>query len=352
MAPRKPDNEHKVNSFRPFGKIASHVDPMVLWTFFGLFIISIILLAFQLDGKEDCTNTDIQLSTRQHSGGKSYTVGEVITFNAVGSDKKRTDYAWEFGDSSARQTGAQVYHAFHKAGSYVVTLKSGKCTWNKEVIVVMPVTATPVSSAADVFPVIEGPSEVFAGRPVTFYNKTASATKWTWRLMQDNAEVHTQSSVTYTFSAPGERTLSLIINGDSAHMVMKSITVFPARAKPADDGDGGAFPAVVPRNDPPPPPPPVEEKPRVPAVSDDEFQYMLTQVVGKQKTAADFAKYLCDNLQARVLLNDNRTDNFAHFCDRIHGKKRVKIQKVNLVKDKNGCVTEIRVIYDKKFWPF
>ena len=51
MAPRKPENERKVNSFRPFGKIASHVDPMVLWTFLGLFLVSAVLLAFQMDSK-------------------------------------------------------------------------------------------------------------------------------------------------------------------------------------------------------------------------------------------------------------------------------------------------------------
>ncbi|WP_212002903.1 PKD domain-containing protein [Chitinophaga sp. HK235] len=346
MAPRKPENERKVNSFRPFGKIASHVDPMVLWTFLGLFLISIILLAFQLDGREDCTTTDIVLSNKQHSTGKAYTVGEVITFNAENSDKKRTSFTWEFGDSSARQTGAQVYHSFSKAGSYMITLTSGKCSWNKEVIIVMGAAATPVNAGPDIFPVIDGPGEVFAGRPVTFTNKTPGARSWTWRLLQDNASAHNGSSVSYTFATPGERTLSLIVNGDTAHMVMKNITVFPARAKQAE--------TQLPDPGFPPPPPPVEEKPkepekpRVPAVSDDEFLYMLTQVTSKQKSAGDFSKFLCDNLSARVLLNDKDTDNFTHFCSRIYGKKKFKIEKVNLVKDANGCVKEIRIMYDRK----
>ncbi|MBC9930198.1 PKD domain-containing protein [Chitinophaga qingshengii] len=344
MAPRKPENEHKVNSFRPFGKIASHVDPMVLWTFFGLFLISAVLLAFQLDTREDCTTTDIVLSNKQHTSGKAYTVGEVITFNADNKDKDRKNFSWEFGDSSARQTGAQVYHAFNKPGSYMVTLVSGKCAWNKEIIIIAA-PAGPVASHPDVFPIIDGPSEVFAGRAVTFTNKTPGAHSWTWRLLQDNAEAHSQSAVTYTFSSPGERTLSLIVNGDTAHMVLKRITVFPARPIVSD-------PVPDPGFQPPPPPPPVEpEKPKgptAPAVADDEFLFMLSQVTTKQKSAGDFSKYLCDNLSARVLLNDKETDNFAHFCSRIYGKKKFKIEKVNLIKDANGCVKEIRIMYDRK----
>ncbi|CAL1517091.1 PKD domain-containing protein [Chitinophaga sp. MM2321] len=347
MAPRKPENERKVNSFRPFGKIASHVDPMVLYTFLGLFVASLILLAFQMDVKEDCTNTNIVLSHKQHSTGKAYTVGEVITFHAESADKKSTDFTWEFGDSSANVAGPQVYHAFNKAGSYRVTLTSGKCSWNKEVIIVTGISETPVNTAADIFPVIEGPAEALAGRAVTFVNKTPNARSWSWRLVQDNAETHTNSSVTYTFSTPGERTLSLIINDDSSHMVLKHISVFPGKAAaPASDN---YTPAPFPVDEPAAAPiPAAPEKPRVPAVSDDEFQYMLTQVTNKQKNAADFSKYLCDNLGARVLLNDKETDNFSHFCSRIYGKKKFKIEKVNLVKDENGCVKEIRIMYDKK----
>ncbi|MBS0032397.1 PKD domain-containing protein [Chitinophaga sp. 22321] len=345
MAPRKPENERKVTSFRPFGKIASHVDPMVLWTFLGLFLISIVLLAFQLDGKEDCSNTDIKLSHIQNSNSKAYAVGEVITFNAETPDKKTAAYTWEFGDSSAKATGKQVYHSFNKAGSYLVTLTSGKCTWNREVLVIMNTPVATAGNAADIFPVIDGPSEAFAGRPVTFSNKTPSAREWVWRLLQDNADTHTNSSVTYTFSSPGERTLSLIINGDSSHMVLKHITVFPARpAERPDIPQPVIDPTPLPTPTAPPPPPP-EKKP---SISDDEFKYLLIQVTQKQKSASDFAQYLCNNLNARVVLNADDVDNFAHFCSRIYGKKKFKIERVNLTKTPDGCINEILIKYDRK----
>jgi hypothetical protein len=347
MAPRKPENERKVTSFRPFGNIASHVDPMVLWTFLGLFIISAALLAFQLDNREDCSTTEIKLVHAQSSkNSKTYAVGDVITFNADKGNKKNTDYTWDFGDSTAKATGRQVYHSFNKAGSYMVTLSCGKCNWTREVMVIMNVSAAP-DTKPELFPLIEGPDAVFAGRPATFTNNSSGASKWTWKLMQDNAEVHFGQSVTYTFSSPGERTLSLIVNGDTAHMVMKRINVFPAR--PIERNNAPDIPFA------PPPPvdsvkkeaPVVKETPR-PSISDDEFKYLLTQVTAKQKNAPDFAQYLCNNLQARVVLNGKDVDNFSHFCSRIYGKKKFQIERVNLAKDEKGCVKEILIVYDKK----
>lgn len=349
MAPRKPENERKVTTFRPFGRIASHVDPMVLYTFLGLLIISIVLLAFQLDNKQDCANTEILLSHKQHADSKTYIVGEVITFEAKDSVTHNSSYVWEFGDSSARQTGFQVRHAYMKAGSYVATLKSGKCSWTKEIIVVMGITDTPVSSGADIFPVITGPDEAFVGRKVTFTNNTPGATSWNWRLLQNNAETHSGSSVSYVFSSVGERILTLIVNGDTSHMVQNRVTVYPAIKE-----SGGGGPIIAdpwpgpPRADTPAAKPAEPPKPKVPAIADEEFLHLLKQVPLKQRNASDFAQFLCGNLDVRVLLNDKQTDNFSHFCARIHGKKRFKIEKVNLVKDPNGCVTEIRILYDKK----
>ncbi|MFY0254480.1 PKD domain-containing protein [Chitinophaga sp. 30R24] len=344
MPSHQPKNEHKVNSFKPFGKIASHVDPMIRWAFLGLFLISMVLLAFQMDSRIYCSDINIVLSHTQHINGNTYTVGEVITFNATAT-KKDAGYTWDFGDSGTKATGLQVYHSFNKAGSYLVTLRSGSCSWTQEVLIAMPPPANTTIQAA-IFPVIDGPSEVFEGRPVTFSNTTPGANTWNWRLMQDNAAIHTKATVTYTFFSPGEKTLSLIINGDSSHMVLKHIMVFPPRPATPDNKPEQAFnPATV---MPAPEQPAAAMEKHVPAISDDEFRYLLTQVILKQKTAADFVQYFCSNLNARVILNSNNIDNFTHFCSRIYGKKKFRIERVNLNKDEHGCVKEILIVYDRK----
>ena len=351
MTPRKSStNERKVTSYRPFSKITNHIDPMVLYTFLSLFAISIILLAFRISGKEDCSDASIVLSSQQLPGKRSsYFTGEVITFKADMTGKSRSEITWEFGDSSEQASGLQVYHAFNKAGSFIVTLQNGKCSWHQEVVILNPIqdNAPPVN--ADNFPVIEGPSEVLAGRAAVYTNYAANASKWQWRLLQNGAETHYGKNVTYTFATPGERILTLIVDGDTSRMVTKHIQVFASQpARRNEHFEPMPFPEET-KPAEPAPGPVVPEKPKTPAVSDDEFKYMLGQVIDKQKNASDFSPFLCDNLNAHVLLNDKDTDSFSHFCSRIRGRKRFKIEMVNLIKDQNGCVKEIRIRYDKKF---
>lgn len=350
MTPRKSANERKVTTYRPFSKITNHIDPMVLYTFLALLGISIIILAFQVTGREDCSQISIELASRNNAGKHtSFSTGEVITFKAATTAADNSGLTWDFGDSTATTSGLQVYHAFTKAGTYMVTLSHGKCTWHQEVIIINALADNTPAPAADLYPTIDGPEEVLAGRPVTFTNSTSNARTWQWQLLQRGAEVHSGRAVTYTFSSPGERILSLIINGDSSKMVTKHIMVFPAQSNhQVPDFTPMPFPEEN-KTPEPTPVPAAPEKPKVPSVSDDEFKFMLSQVVDKQKNASDFSAYLCENINARVLLNDKDTDTFSHFCSRIRGKRRFKIEVVNLIKDQNGCVKEIRVRYDKKF---
>lgn len=352
MTPRKSQNERKVHAYSPFSKITSHIDPMVLYTFLSLLAISIILLAFQASNRENCTDAAIVVASQQQAGKTTlFTTGEVITFRADLKGGGIAGVSWDFGDSTTSAPGVQVYHAFNKAGSYTITLHRGKCEWRQEIVIVNAPPEKAPDTGGDIYPLIEGPEEVFVGRPATFSNHMPGASSWSWQLLQPGAEVHTGNTVKYTFGSPGERILSLIVNGDSSKMVTKHITVFGAAPqRPTNDHfDPIPFPEDPKPTDPSAGAAPVPEKPKTPSISDDEFKFFLSQVVDKQKNASDFAPYLCDNLAARVLLNDKDTDTFSHFCSRIRGKKRFRIELVNLIKDQNGCVKEIRVRYDKKF---
>ncbi|HEY8920046.1 MAG TPA: PKD domain-containing protein [Chitinophaga sp.] len=351
MAPQRSHNdrsERKVNSVRPFSSITSHIDPMVLYTFLALLTISVVMLAFKAGNRQDCSMVSMAFSSRQHGVNTSFTVGEVITFKANNTGSAPAGgYTWNFSDSSVQQQGQQVYHAFNKAGSFVVTLQAGKCSWNQEVQVINPIPLTTSTPAADVFPVIDGPTEAFVGRPVTFSNSTPGAKSWEWRLQQPNAETHSERSHTYVFSSPGDRIVTLVVNGDASRMVKKRVNVFPAPQEHRNTDPFVPPPFPVPETKPEVAPP-APEKPKAPAISDEEFRGMLTQLSNKQKGIQDFAPYLCNNLNARVLLNDKDVKTFSQFCEAIRGKKRIKIEMVNLIKDPDGCVKEIRVRYDKK----
>ncbi len=142
---------------------------------------------------------------------------------------KNADYSWEFGDSSAstRQAGISLFQQSRQP--YMITLTSGKCTWRKEVLVIMNTPAA-ANSQPDIFLLLMAPlKHLPAGRSPspTLHQPPKAGPR---RLLRDNAEPHGGSSVTYTFSSPCERTLSLIINGDSSHMGAKTYHRIPARA--------------------------------------------------------------------------------------------------------------------------
>jgi len=285
MAPPKTPNERQVNSVRPFSSITSHIDPMVLYTFLALLVISVAILAFKAGTHQDCSNMSIMFSSREHGVNNTYTVGEVITFKAGNTGESRSGYSWNFGDSSAQQQGQQVYHSFAEAGDYTITLQSGKCSWQQDIRVVNPAPVNTPPPVADIFPVIEGPEEAFVGKPATYRNSTPGANRWEWRLQQPNAETHNGSSHTYIFSSPGERIITLIVNGDSSRMVKKRIQVFPA---PATNRPDNFVPPPFPVQETKPEPAitPQPEKPKVPSITDDEFRVMLTQLNNKQKNHA------------------------------------------------------------------
>ncbi|MCW3463840.1 PKD domain-containing protein [Chitinophaga nivalis] len=346
MALRNSESEYLVNTRHLRPHIIRYTDPLVWYTFFFFLLASLILLGFQLTIPEDCTLTTIRIRQEQSIHQSAYTTDAVITFYANRTDANVNDYTWNFNDSSQVVTGSPVYHIFHHPGHYTVTLSHNSCSWTKDIIITPPVEKAAAPSPV-IWPVIEGPATVFAGSPVTFRNKTPGAISWQWQLVQDNVVSYTQATFTCTFTTPGEKIVSLMINGDTAHLVTKKITVYPARAVPSKEKQR-VLPLPPPPVIPAMPPPILPTVAEAPPISADDFRSLLVQVINKEKSTADFLPYLCNNLAISVTLNDKETAAFSHFCARIYGKKKLHITKVYLLKDDHGCVTAIRITYDRK----
>ena len=152
---------------RPQSSVTSFVDPLVFYTFLAVLLIGSIILFLQLDKRQACAEIKIAVNGQwfngQHfkSSADIYTIGEVITFDANIMKGSSSRITWSFGDSTSEQHGYRVHHTFNRTGDYTVTLRSGGCSWNREIaIYAMPDKVASV--VADVYPVINGPSEVFA----------------------------------------------------------------------------------------------------------------------------------------------------------------------------------------------
>jgi hypothetical protein len=222
-----------------------------------------------------------------------------------------------------------------------VQLFYGRCSWNKEIIIKPDLIKIVKEPVPEIFPTIEGPATVFAGKIVRYTNTSANARSWLWTVIQDDGITYNQPSIKLAFQTPGEKILSLIVNNDSAHMVTKHITVLnqPVEApqlQPPKKQDTPVFTNKI-----------SEKKDKFPDISESEFRYLLATISNRQGTINDLLPYLCSP-SVKVLINGNTADDITHFCRMIYGRKKLLIDQLNLVKDENGCVKEILLYYNKK----
>lgn len=311
------------------------LDVMIIRMFASIFILALILLYIQWNLRPICNAIGIYIINSQ----KTLHTGEVIAFDIKGARAEYV-YTWEFGDRQG-SSGKQVYHTYHKPGTFLVSVTAGKCRWNKEVMIWPALSPVIPKIAEEIFPVIEGPATTYVGRATRYSNNTPQAKSWLWSLIDQPEAKYTQSNITLVFDNPGEQVLSLIVNNDSNHLVTKRILVLPMRPtapdiKPVKQVE--ILPAPV--NSPPP------KKSFIP-ITTEEFKYLLSQVANKTRKASDFQPYLCDP-SINVIINGNESIDFNSFCHRIYGKRKLQIEQLNLNKDQNGCIREITIINNRK----
>jgi|GEM_PF-5464441 len=114
---------------------------------------------------------------------------------------------WDFGDGHASTENSPEY-AYRKPGKYTVALKvSGNCFMNAEVTIKERVTVKRIT------PDVAPPFEINAGEPTFFNDQTPGATKISW-TMEDRIVPLEGKEVSYTFSKPGNKKVSVSVKGD------------------------------------------------------------------------------------------------------------------------------------------
>ena len=164
--------------------------------------------------------------------------GESVTFDASGSadsDGPVSSYSWDFGDG-ATATGETVTHSYSSAGDYTVTLTvtddAGGTDSASTTVSVSGGNAAPDAS----FTV--SPSSPSPGSSATFdaadsSDSDGSITGYEWDL--GDGTTATGQSVTHTYDAAGEYTVTLTVTDDAGATDSNSTTVTVG-----NDSGGGA----------------------------------------------------------------------------------------------------------------
>ncbi|GAC1598537.1 MAG: hypothetical protein NVS3B8_11110 [Chitinophagaceae bacterium] len=332
------------------------LDEQVFFTMGGLCILSLVILAFRFAAHTPCSPVKIDVNSA------SLIAGNVIRFNAATQQGKT--FSWNFGDGTIKNEEISITnHAYKNAGRYTVTvLVNGQCSDIQEVVV----SEAKVIVNTNLQPLISAtPSDTaYVNTPVHLSDVSTASTKWEWRFGQTNSIDATDRSPVYTYTIPGRKSVILKVNDRSDMTVSYSIMIIDKQAeknnapKPRPDLPRPAPIVILPAQPHTDPLKPVttepvkkeeaKEKPKAPALTNEQLKAMLMQVAEGQKRAEDFSEFLGGQLGISVTLNNN-VMSFTKMCDELKSMKKIKNIKVIPVTDREtNHILSMNVIVEKK----
>ncbi len=306
-------------------QIRTHFDSKVILAFVILFLFSLSFLIVKKNTTKACNLSEIKVE------GSDHKVGNVVTFSDLSSSSDR--WEWNFGDNEAIEYKSKVNHIFKQPGVFKVRLTTGDgCYLDKKI------TILPSNSGFDInkVPVVNYKKECFVGEAVTFTDVSNFSTSWEWRFGENNSgKVDSKSKVaTYSFTKPGVKYGSLVVNGDIQHL--KKIEVFVKELTKAPVVDVKANIKV-------------NEKSKPEAESDDDI--LLNAVLGvadDELSYVNFSKYFCLDKMPKLLVN-GKSMTLKQFDNEIR-PKIIHIKSFTVVR-KGECPVAININYkDKGFF--
>lgn len=167
-------------------------------------ILTILLLGV-LSCKKHSTSSSLDFT---YSGTPN--VGYLVTFQCTTG---AGSYLWTFGDGS-KSTDPKPNHSYAYASSFVVTLVVNNDSAKK-------ITKTIVIGPAFDFTFSGVPA---AGNALSFTSTAPAGSALLWSFGDGGAS--TDATPTHTFSSNSSFAVSLLLNGDSAHIITKTINIF------------------------------------------------------------------------------------------------------------------------------
>ena len=327
----------------------SRVDDRAILTMIIPAVLSLLIMAWRFTNHTSCSPFSITARANH------YYTGEVVRFES--NIASFNTLRWDFGDSQGSDTKiTSAVHSYDEPGEYTASLTvNGECKeYVRVVIIPAPHVENPRMAATFICP-----QSAEVGKPVQFSDTTGGARQWEWRFGETATVDATAKDPKYTFTTPGLKTVTVVINNDERQMGIGKIYVNPApvprRKDRANDrpviamqNRPAAGPAQAPRDSVK-----KEEAPvaKAPEISEVGFEVLLRAVANKQKTADHFAPYFCGNLNVQANLNGQMMP-FTELCNKfsaLKSEKKIKKLSVQLVRnEKTNCIIALFVNLKEK----
>jgi len=327
----------------------SRVDDRAILTMIIPAVLSLLIMAWRFTNHTSCSPFSITARANH------YYTGEVVRFES--NIASFNTLRWDFGDSQGNDTKiTSAVHSYDEPGEYTASLTvNGECReYVRVVIIPAPHVENPRMAATFICP-----QSAEVGKPVQFSDTTGGARQWEWRFGETATVDATEKTPKYTYTTPGLKTVTVVINNDERQMGIGKIYVNPAPA-PRRKDQAGDRPIIVMQNRPAAGPAQApqdsvkkEEAPvvKAPEISDAGFEVLLRAVANKQKTADHFSPYFCGNLNVQANLNGQMMP-FTELCNKfssLKSEKKIKKLTIQLVKnEKTNCIIALFVNLKEK----
>ncbi|MGB1309499.1 MAG: PKD domain-containing protein, partial [Oceanihabitans sp.] len=199
---------------------SNHLDKMVVYLFAATFLVSATVFAIKYTQYTPCEDVRFTINA------KDFTVDKIIRFEDNTNGAK--SWEWHFGDSTITSQNKTPIHVFKKPGEYKVHLRvNGIC----EKTEIVAIKARKVNIDSTKFPVFSIPESIVVGEPLKIIDQTINAKTWEWRFGETAKVNATEKEPEYTYTEPGLKTISLIVNGNLNYITKKKINVLPKIVK-------------------------------------------------------------------------------------------------------------------------
>lgn len=300
------------------------IDKGVFIVILLLIFVGAIILVMRMLLAKSCPEGDFALTN------KSPKVNELVTFSFENPGVK--SWEWDYGDSSLVGTHSTETHIYFKPGTYTVRLRtnsSSDCDKVAFIEVIQKETVNEIKVEKILpMPEIQGPNTAYVGVPVMFKETSGTATSWEWFFSETGRVDSKVQNPSYTFREPGQKKVTLIINGDSQVGTFE-IKINPKQVVTTPPSKVSTTPAE-----------PVTQK--APQINEEKFKSMLKKIADREISSEDFDRYINGYFSMSIKVN-GKVVEFDSYLKRLGITGEFSVKSIKLKKDKYGYVNDIEI---------
>ncbi len=281
--------------------------------------------------------------------GDEHLVNEMLKFRN-NTDGDHT-YSWDFGDSTEIVNERIPVHTYVKEGDYTVTLTVNDQYEYKELIHVQGIKK---EIPKLVVPSIVGPRKMYIDAKAVFTCPTKGVTTWAWRVGKSNKVYSNKQSVKFSFSKPGYKKISLVVNGNRTFVANKKVYV---RVKPSKKRKFASKPEPVGKKKEVyiPESPEVytvfkdieEKEELVKLPSDDELAMMFVKISKGEGDKEKFLKSFYSSNKHLMVICNKELMSFKSMIADVEGR-RIVLKEFSTIRKNNVSIISVTVRYKKK----